>query len=133
MRAVFADTFYFLALLDRRDAAHALAIHESRVKARRFVTTEAVLIELGDALHGPHQRSEFVAINDMLRKTAGWEVVPSSPALFKSALDLFRRHRDKEWQMTDCISFAVMRQHHLREALTGDAHFEQAGFTALLR
>lgn len=133
MRAVFADTFYFLALLNRRDAAHALAIHATRTPGRTFVTTEAVLTELGDALNGPDQRGEFVAVADMVRKAAGWEVVPSSPALFKSALDLFRRHRDKEWQMTDCISFAIMRQRHLREALTGDAHFEQAGFKALLR
>lgn len=133
MRAVFADTFYFLALLNRRDAAHVLAIHATRAPGRTFVTTEAVLMELGDALNEPDQRGEFVAVADMVRKAAGWEVVPSSPALFKSALDLFRRHRDKEWQMTDCISFVIMRQRHLREALTGDAHFEQAGFKALLR
>ena len=59
MRAVFADTFYFLALLDRRDAAHAHAIHETRMPGRRFVTTEAVLTELGDALNEPDQRGEI--------------------------------------------------------------------------
>jgi predicted nucleic acid-binding protein len=39
---------------------------------------------------------------------------------------------DKAWSLTDCISFVVMNQHGLTEALTGDHHFEQAGFTALL-
>ncbi len=64
---------------------------------------------------------------------AAWEVVPSSHALFQRVQEIFRRHRVKEWRMTDCLSFAVMRQRHLREALTGDGHFEQAGFRVLLR
>ena len=133
MRAVFADTFFFLTLLERTDAMHTRAILEARVPNRHFLTTEAVLMELGDALHQPEQRHEFTAIHDMVHKTPGWEVVPASPLLFKAGLDIFRRHRDKSWQMTDCISFAVMRKRHLREALTGDGHFEQAGFKALLR
>ena len=133
MRAVFADTFYFHALLDRRDAMHARAIMESRVPQRKFVTTEAVLMELGDALNLPEERGEFTAIVEMVRKSAAWDLVPASPVLFQSGLDIFRRHSDKAWQMTDCISIAVMRRHHLREVLTGDAHFEQAGFKALLR
>jgi hypothetical protein len=133
MRAVFADTFFFLALLDRDDPMHAQAILESRAPHRRFVTTEAVLMELGDALHLPGDRGAFIAIVDSIRKSAVWEVVPVSTALFQAGFDVFRRYSDKEWQMTDCISIAVMRQRHLREALTGDAHFQQAGFKALLR
>ncbi|MDH4452027.1 MAG: PIN domain-containing protein [Verrucomicrobiota bacterium] len=133
MRAVFADTFFFHALLDRGDAMHARAIVASRVPQRRFITTEAVLMELGDALHLPAERGEFTAIVDMVRKHAAWELVPASSDWFQAGLEIFRRHSDKAWQLTDCISMAVMRKRHLREALTGDAHFEQAGFTALLR
>lgn len=69
----------------------------------------------------------------MVRKHAAWELVPASSELFRAGLEIFRRHSDKAWQMTDCISMAAMRRRHLREVLTGDAHFEQAGFTALLR
>ena len=133
MRAVFADTFLFHALLDRGDAMHARAIVASQVSQRRFITTEAVLMELGDALHLPAERGEFTAIVDMVRKHAAWELVPASSDWFQAGLEIFRRHSDKAWQLTDCISMAVMRKRHLREALTGDAHFEQAGFTALLR
>lgn len=133
MRAVFADTFFFHALLDRGEAMHARAIVASRTPQRRFITTEAVLMELGDALHLPGERREFTAIVDMVRKHAAWELVPASPALFQAGLEIFRHHADKAWQMTDCISIALMRKRHLREVLTGDAHFEQAGFTALLR
>lgn len=133
MRAVFADTSFFLALLDRGDSLHVQAIIESRVPGRRYLTTEHILVELGDGLNTPPLRGEFQAVQDMVHRSAEWEVVPASPELYKSGLDIFRRHRDKSWQMTDCISFAVMRRRHLREALTGDAHFEQAGFKALLR
>ncbi len=133
MTAVFADTFFFLALLDRGEPMHSRAIMEGRTPRRRFITTDYVLVELGDALHEPGRRGEFAAITDMVHRATGWEVVPATSALFKTGLDLFRRRRDKSWQMTDCLSFALMRQRHLREALTGDAHFEQAGFKALLR
>jgi predicted nucleic acid-binding protein len=61
-----------------------------------------------------------------------WTVIPSDRALFRRGQDIFRRHQDKHWSMTDCISFAVMKQRHLRDALTADRHFEQAGFRALL-
>jgi hypothetical protein len=98
-----------------------------------FLTTEYVLIELGDAFHAPGQREEFVVFQDALRSDAQFRVLPSSPQLYTAGLNLYRRRRDKLWQLTDCISFAAMKQQHLREALTGDQHFEQAGFTALLR
>ena len=62
-----------------------------------------------------------------------FRVLSSSPQLYAAGLNLYRRRRDKLWQLTDCISFAVMKEQHVREALTGDQHFEQAGFTALLR
>ena len=133
MRAVFADTFFFHALLNRNDARHGRAIVESRVPQRQFITTEAVLMELGDVLHQPGERGEFTTIVDMVRKHTAWELVPASAELFRAGLEIFRRHSDKAWQMTDCISMAVMRRRHLREILTGDTHFEQAGFTALLR
>src|SRR5437773_292638 len=124
MRAVFADTFHSLALLDRRDPQHAAAIVESRVSGRRFVTTEHVLVELGDALHQPGSREEFASVVHLVKSDPAWKLVPASSELLKRGLDLYRRHRDKEWQMTDCLSFVAMRQLHLREALTGDRHFE---------
>lgn len=133
MRSVFADTFHFLALLDRRDPQHAAAIFEARVPGRQFVTTEHVLVELGDALNKLGSREELISIIHLVQNDPAWKLVRASPELFKRGLELYRRHRDKEWQMTDCLSFAAMRQLHLREALTGDRHFEQAGFKALLR
>lgn len=133
MAAIFADTFYFIALLDSSDASHLKAVAWSRQKGVSFVTTEYVLLELGDAFHAPGQREEFVVFQDAVRTDSKFRVVTSSPQLYIAGLNLFRRRRDKHWQLTDCISFALMKDRSLREALTGDQHFEQAGFSALLK
>ena len=90
-------------------------------------------MELGDAFHAPGQREEFVVFQDAVRADSKFRVLPSSPQLYAAGLNLFRRRRDKSWQLTDCIAFALMKDRGIREALTGDQHFEQAGFTALLK
>ena len=61
------------------------------------------------------------------------QIVPPSDLLFQRGLDLYAARGDKEWSLTDCISFVVMGDHGIADALTGDHHFEQAGFTPLLR
>ena len=48
------------------------------------------------------------------------------------ALQCYKMRTDKEWGITDCISFVVMEEYGLTEALTADKHFRQAGFKALL-
>ena len=53
--------------------------------------------------------------------------------MFQRGLRLYEERPDKEWSLTDCLSFVVMKDENLREALTGDQHFEQAGFIALLK
>jgi len=67
-----------------------------------------------------------------LRQSSSCEIIPVSSALFQGALDLYHERTDKEWTLTDCTSFLIMQEHGITEALTGDRHFEQAGFTALL-
>ena len=75
-------------------------------------------------------------LDDSACKTSfAWdfEIVPASPELFYRGIELFRVRPDKDWSLTDCISFVVMTDRGLSEALTGDKHFEQAGFKALLK
>lgn len=133
MTTLFADTFYFIALLDSSDAAHAQAVRWARQKNVQFVTTEFVLVELGDAFHAPGVREEFVVFEESLRSDPKFRVLPASASLYSTGLSLYRRRRDKHWQLTDCISFAVMKELRIVEALSGDQHFEQAGFKALLK
>jgi len=133
MSLLFADSFYFLALVNPDDAAHEEAVQLSRQRWGRHVTTTWVLTEVGDALAAPAQRGVFLALLNRIRANPQVTVVPPSQDLFDRGLDLFAKRPDKEWSVTDCVSFVVMREHGIQEALTADHHFEQAGFTLLLK
>lgn len=128
----FADTFYFLALLNPNDSAHAKAVAQS-VGPGGIVTSEWVLTELADAMAWRPKRQGFLDLHRLLRSDADVEIVPASTELFARGMELFEARRDKDWSLTDCISFVVMRDHRLTHALTGDRYFEQAGFVAMLQ
>lgn len=132
MRTVFADAFYFLALLNSRDSSHDAAKRFAETFEGRLVTTEWVLTEVADALAGLRNRERFVQFLDFLRNRSDVEIVRSSADTFDQGLDLYRARPDKEWTLTDCISISIMERHSISEALTGDRHFEQAGFEILL-
>jgi predicted nucleic acid-binding protein len=133
MTEFFADTSGFVAYLNAADEHHALA-HEYVINlADRIVTTVWVLTELGNFLADKVRRRSFIAFVRDLRKDARVKVIPPHADLFDRGLDLYARRPDKEWSITDCISFVVMKRERLTEALTADHHFEQAGFRALLR
>jgi predicted nucleic acid-binding protein len=128
MTAVFADTFYYLALTNPGDQAHPRTLTLAQKMTGPVVTTTWVLTEVGDALSAPVARPVFLSLIRSLRSDHETEIIPSDPGLFERGLDLFERRPDKAWTMTDCISFVVMTD----RGLTGDRHFEQAGFRALL-
>jgi predicted nucleic acid-binding protein len=133
MRAVFADTFYFLALLDSSDSRHAQAIVFARDPELRLVTTQWVLAEFGDAYCHPNDRKDFVSFYHSLAEHPHVKIIPAETHLFQRGVGLFAERPDKNWSLTDCLSFISMRDEGISEALTGDKHFEQAGFTALLK
>jgi predicted nucleic acid-binding protein len=130
---VFADTFYFLALLSARDSAHQRAVQFTQSFSGRLLTTTWVITEVADGMGTAAERSQFVAFFDRLAQNPAVTMEPSSSALFEQWMAMYRQRLDKEWSLTDCISFVVMAQHGITEALTGDHHFEQAGFVALLK
>ncbi len=133
MKPVFADTFYYLALLSPRDPAHAWAVSVTRKLRGRLVTTAWVLMEVGDAMSLPKNRELFAALLDGLKGNPRMTIVPASQELFDRGVAFFRQRPDKEWTLTDCVSFVVMADEGLTDALTGDHHFVQAGFRALLK
>lgn len=129
----FADTSYLLALLNPDDELHSSAVLLSGALDELVVTTMWVLTELGDALHRGRNREMFARFVDTLCGRRDVEIVPASAESFQRGVALFRARLDKDWSMTDCISFVVMQEKGITEALTGDRHFEQAGFRALLK
>jgi uncharacterized protein len=133
MKAVFADTVYFLALLNPSDQLHAQARALNLEWPGPLLTTEFILAEVGDALSGVKNRPQFARLLRLLRAQADVEIVPADSQLFQKASDLHTRRPDKEWSLTDCTSFVVMTDRGLVEALSSDHHFEQAGFRTLMR
>jgi len=133
MKPVFADTSYYAAVLSPRDVAHDAAALWSRTISGKVITTEFVLMELGNGFSSTPQREAFAAFVSHLRRFPNTIIIRASTELFQAGLDLFGSRPDKDWSLTDCTSFVVMKQHGLTEALTADRHFEQAGFKALLR
>jgi uncharacterized protein len=133
MNAQFADSYYYLAMLNRDDEGHERAIATSRELHVSTVTTAWVLTEVADAMARPGERAVFVSLIERLQSNPNVRIVPATPELFAAGLDLYRRRPDKEWPLSDCISFVVMKREGLTEALTADHHFEQAGFKAVLK
>jgi hypothetical protein len=80
----------------------------------------------------PH-RGQYLALLDLLLEDPQAVTLAAEQSQFDAGLSLYRSRADKEWSMTDCISFVVMKERGIKEALTADHHFEQAGFKALLK
>lgn len=133
VKTTFIDTSYLLALVLTDDALHDRAVAwEERVRGP-YLTAEYVLIEFVDALAPERLRSLAVETLALLRRKSSVRVVPASTALMDQGVALFAQHHDKHWSATDCISFVVMREAGIQDALSSDHDFEQAGFRALLR
>ncbi|MCX8004679.1 MAG: PIN domain-containing protein [Burkholderiaceae bacterium] len=134
MKTVFADTGYWAAVLNPKDQLHDKAAQVSAQLGKvRILTTEMVLDELLAALSRVPLRPFAIRGVEAIRSNPNVEVVPQTSLQFVSAFDSYRSASDKEWSLTDCASFVLMRERGLTEALAHDHHFEQAGFIALLR
>lgn len=135
-RNLFLDSSYAIALLNKHDHFHhhaldiSYAIEQSKL---HVVTTRAVLLEIGNSLSRPPVRWVVAQFLEALERNANTSIVPLSEDIYFAALKIYSNYQDNEWGLVDCISFVVMRDHKIRQALTADIHFEQAGFQALLR
>ena len=133
MNTVFADTSFYVALWVPSDRMHPVAAEFSNESSARLVVTEYVLVELGNFLSRSCSRASFPGLVRSLQRDPDTAVIPASRRLLDAGLHLYENRSDKEWSLTDCISFVVMKEQGLTEALTTDHHFEQSGFKALLK
>jgi predicted nucleic acid-binding protein len=133
-RILFADTFYWVALLNPRDAFHPAVMSYSRtLRGARVVTTDEVFTEVlnfwGGA--GRYWRTAAGAQVRRLRQNPAIEVLPQTRADFDAALALYEARPDKGYSLTDCRSMAALRALGITDVLTNDHHFSQEGFTIL--
>jgi hypothetical protein len=135
MKKIFVDTAAWIALFNRRDALH----HQTRQLMDRFrqqnivlVSTEFLLLEVADAFSDSAIRGLTVEYINRLRRWKNLQIIPVSQSLLAEGWELYSQRSDKDWGLTDCISFVVMTQENIAEAFTSDHHFQQAGFVKLL-
>jgi predicted nucleic acid-binding protein len=132
----FVDSVCWIAILNADDELHEQSDTEYKKLMRsgfRFVTSTAVLNEAANALCKPMFRGSVVEFYKRLKKSQRVDIVFVDEKLWLSGWNLYENRPDKEWSLTDCISIVIMQDQGLRDALTNDKHFEQAGFNAILR
>ena len=135
-RDIFVDTSGFYSLLLKRDDRHGQAsriLDQSSKKRRAFVTTDYVLDETATLLKARGHSQLLHAFFDTVFASRACRLEWTDAERFTNTRTFFLKHLDQNWSFTDCVSFRVMKQDRLREALTKDQHFEEAGFIALLR
>lgn len=132
MGRYFADSFYWIALLYRRDTRHAEVTAFSQSLTRRDVlfTTDAVLTEFLAAMSaaGPYMRQRAADRVDEILSDRRHHVIEMTRRRFLEGLALYKARLDKAYSLTDCFSMNVMRHEGLTEVLTNDHHFTQEGF-----
>ena len=125
---VFADAFFWIALLNRRDEYHEKAKTYAQNFHGQMLTTQWVLAEVADAMAASRARQFIRSFIHELAANPAVTVLEANAGLFHRGIDLCDKRPDKNWSLTDYISFVVMREMKLSEALTGYHHFAQAGF-----
>ena len=122
-----------VALVNKNDQNHRFAWDLSRqYSGKRLVTTDAILLEIGNALSRNFKRESVEIIEEFLTSD-DVQVIHLHPQLFRKAFDLYKSRSDKLWGLIDCVSFVVMKEIGITDALSADKHFEQAGFNILIK
>lgn len=135
MNKVFLDTSYAVALSARTDQNHEPAVklaRKLRESSAHIITTRAVLLEIGNALAKVRYREAAVSLLSALQNDPKVEIISASDDLYQRAFEIYRERVDKEWGLIYCMSFVIMNDQGITDALTADKHFQQAGFQALL-
>lgn len=136
MRVVFADTFYWVALANPDDEAHAQVNSFGKSDERTLIiTAEEILIEFLTffADKGAYLRRKAVALTRGIFASASIRVIPQTHKSFLAGYELYAERPDKGYSLTDCIAMATARGQGIKEILTNDRHFVQEGFRALFR
>lgn len=130
MKQVFLDSGFVIALEDKHDQYHAQAVSQWDKLTEKVVTTSYIVNEVVTAFNIRNLHDKAVEIGEILVYSSDVTFIQVDDALFFEAWEYFKKHHDKTYSFTDCVSFVVMKQLDIQDALTFDNHFKQAGFTA---
>jgi len=135
VKTIFVDTSYWIASLHEKDDLHDRAIAiEKKLTGTQLITSELVLNEVLNDFSKSGRYFRKIAANLVytLRRRNNVKIVPLTSAQFSAALYIYETFIDKEWSLTDCASYLIMKEMKITEALSHDHHFKQMGVNALL-
>jgi len=136
VKKIFADTGYWIALLNPHDDLHDKAINLSKsLKSITIITSQMVLTEVLNEFskRGENFRKTTTQFIEALVQNPNILIIQQTDQQFQNGLELYKKRPDKQWSLTDCVSFLIMQEMDISEAFAYDKHFEQAGFIPLLR
>jgi uncharacterized protein len=135
MTSLFIDTSYLIAVEYANDQKHREALKHWRSLSKKpslhIVTTSYVFDEVITFLNDRRLHSKAVEVGRMLLSSRTVNLVHVDEELFYDAWSFFQKRKDKQYSMTDCVSFVLMKRLEIKQALTFDRHFKQAGFVKL--
>lgn len=132
MTKTLIDTSFTVAVVNDKDENHEKSLQLAvDYNGKQLIVTDAVILEIGNYFSRRYKK-RCVEIIENFFASEEIEIVRFDERLFNKAFELYKSHRDKTWGLVDCISFVVMREHNITDALTSDKHFVQAGFRALM-
>lgn len=130
---MFADTSGLLCIMDSADFRHAEAARFYK-QAKQLIITNYVIAEFV-----PLAQTRGLVRLDILQFVRDLQDIPRlelvwvDENLHNRAFELLQKRLDKTYSLCDAVSFIIMREGNLTEALTTDKHFEQEGFIKLLQ
>ncbi len=133
---VFVDTSAWLALTNKADTFHleAKKVRNRLLKAKaRFFVTDYVIVEIANSLSRMPWRPATIQLINSIHASENIDIVKIDQNIYDEAWKLYSDRKDKEWGLTDCTSFVVMKRYAITEAFTNDHHFKQAGLNILLK
>jgi uncharacterized protein len=131
MRRTFLDSSAIYALADANDRDHDAVVEIYVDRTREFLTLDLIVLEAFSLLAKRIHKRAAIDWIAALRTSPRVRIVSASPDLVERGWQHCVRLADKEWDWIDCCSFKLMETHRLRDALSLDHHFEQAGFRLL--
>jgi predicted nucleic acid-binding protein len=132
---IFIDSSGFYALLAKRDSMHQKAIDILQQAAQEkisFITTDYIIDETATLLQARKLSHILSAFFDTVFESSACTIAWMDQDRFLQTKSFFLKHKDQSWSFTDCFSFILMKELNLKQALTKDNHFTEAGFAPLL-
>ena len=133
---VFVDSFAWIAAINKSDNYHKISLNTIDYLLNRkvkLITSNYVIIETINALSKVEFRKAVIEFIGKLKKSPSIEIIRITDEMYDNAWKLYKERMDKDWGITDCTSFEVMRIFNIKKAFTNDKHFEQAGFSLMVK